>query len=46
MHGESGRGQEIKKNAMQWKKFAMEAVAEAGSSDKYIDEIIARIVAT
>ncbi|GMY29000.1 UDP-glycosyltransferase 74E2-like [Fagus crenata] len=44
MHGE--RGQEIKKNAMQWKEFAKEAVDESGSSDKYINEIIAKIAGT
>lgn len=44
MQGE--RGQEIKKNAMLWKTFAKEAVDEGGSSDKYINEIIARLVGT
>ncbi|KAF3947430.1 hypothetical protein CMV_026432 [Castanea mollissima] len=41
MHGE--RAEEIKKNAKQWKEFAKEAVDEGGSSDKYINEIIARL---
>lgn len=44
MHEE--RGREIKKNAMQWKKFAKEAVDEGGSSDKNINEIVARLVGT
>lgn len=41
MHGE--RAEEIKKNAKQWKEFAKEAVDEGGSSDEYINEIIARL---
>lgn len=41
MHGE--RADEIKKNAKQWKEFAKEAVDEDGSSDEYINEIIARL---
>lgn len=41
MHGE--RAEEIKTNAKQWKEFAKEAVDEGGSSDKYINEIIARL---
>lgn len=41
MHGE--RAEEIKKNAKQWKEFSKEAVDEGGSSDKYINEIIARL---
>ncbi|XP_059636419.1 UDP-glycosyltransferase 74G1-like [Cornus florida] len=44
LHGE--RGEEIKKNAIKWKGLAKEAVCENGSSDKYIDEIIARLVPT
>ncbi|KAL4650521.1 hypothetical protein ACB092_01G093300 [Castanea dentata] len=41
MHGE--RAEEIKKNAKQWKEFAKEAVDEGGSSDKYLNEIIAQL---
>ena len=36
MEGE--RGEEIKKNALKWKKLAKEAVDEGGSSDKNIEE--------
>ncbi|KAA8520986.1 hypothetical protein F0562_011659 [Nyssa sinensis] len=44
MHGE--RGHLIKKNSIRWKALAKEAVCEGGSSDKYIDEIIASFAAT
>ncbi|KAA8517528.1 hypothetical protein F0562_017842 [Nyssa sinensis] len=44
MHGE--RGHLIKKNSSRWKELAKEAVCERGSSDKYIDEIIASFAAT
>nr|QHB93528.1 AU1 [Ilex asprella] len=43
MNGE--RGQEIKKKAIRWKELAKQAIDEGGSSDKYIDEIVARLVA-
>ena len=42
MEGE--RGKEIKKNALKWKKLAKEAVDEAGSSDKNIEEFVAKLV--
>ncbi|KAL7154456.1 hypothetical protein ABFS83_03G003200 [Erythranthe nasuta] len=41
MHGE--RGEVIKKNVARWKALAKEAIDEGGSSDKCIDEIIARL---
>uniref|UniRef100_A0A5B6Z8I9 Glycosyltransferase n=1 Tax=Davidia involucrata TaxID=16924 RepID=A0A5B6Z8I9_DAVIN len=44
MHGD--RGQLIKKNAIRWRELAKEAVCQGGSSDKYIDEIIASFAAT
>jgi pathogen-inducible salicylic acid glucosyltransferase len=42
MEGE--RGEEIKKNALKWKKLAKEAVDEGGSSDKNIEEFVAKLV--
>ncbi|KAF8377965.1 hypothetical protein HHK36_031354 [Tetracentron sinense] len=42
MQGE--KGEEIKRNATMWKELAKEAVNEGGSSDKYIDEIIDRLM--
>ncbi|KAG8377190.1 hypothetical protein BUALT_Bualt08G0002400 [Buddleja alternifolia] len=42
MHGQ--RGVEIKKNAVRWRAFAKEAIDEGGSSDKCIDEIVARLL--
>ncbi|KAK9941777.1 hypothetical protein M0R45_007471 [Rubus argutus] len=42
MEGE--RGKEIQKNAMKWKELARNAVDEGGSSDKNIDEFIAKLV--
>ena len=42
MEGE--RGKEIQKNAMKWKDLARKAVDEGGSSDKNIDEFIAKLV--
>ncbi|OVA01036.1 UDP-glucuronosyl/UDP-glucosyltransferase [Macleaya cordata] len=41
MEGE--RGKEIKRNAAKWKKLAKDAVDEGGSSDKNINEIVARL---
>ncbi|XP_028767025.1 UDP-glycosyltransferase 74C1-like [Neltuma alba] len=38
------KGKDIKKNLMQLKKDAKEAVSEGGSSDKHIQEFIARLV--
>ena len=40
------RGTEIKGNAMKWKKLAREALDEGGSSDKNIDDFVAKIVHT
>jgi pathogen-inducible salicylic acid glucosyltransferase len=42
MEGE--RGEEIKKNALKWRKLAKEAVDEGGSSDKNIEEFVAKLV--
>ncbi|KAJ7968134.1 Glycosyltransferase [Quillaja saponaria] len=39
-----GRGMEIQKNVMKWKKFAKEAVDEGGSSDEHLNEFIAGIL--
>ena len=36
---------EIKNNALKWKNLAREAVDEGGSSDKCIDEFVAKLVA-
>lgn len=41
MHGQIS--EKIKENAAKWKALAKEAVAEGGSSDKHIDEIIDRL---
>ncbi|XP_034228297.1 UDP-glycosyltransferase 74E2-like [Prunus dulcis] len=38
------RGKEIRKNASNWKALAKSAVDEGGSSDKNIDEFIAKLV--
>jgi pathogen-inducible salicylic acid glucosyltransferase len=42
MEGE--RGEEIKKNALKWRKLAKEAVDEGGSSYKNIEEFVAKLV--
>jgi len=42
MEGE--RGEEIKKNAFKWRKLAKEAVDEGGSSDKNIEEFVAKLI--
>ncbi|KAL7247084.1 hypothetical protein ACSBR2_002070 [Camellia fascicularis] len=42
MEGE--RGKEIRRNAMKWGELAIEAVDEGGSSDKNIDEFVAKLV--
>jgi pathogen-inducible salicylic acid glucosyltransferase len=42
MEGE--RGNEIKKNALQLRKLAKEAVEKGGSSDKNIEEFVAKLV--
>ncbi|KAA8527227.1 hypothetical protein F0562_034676 [Nyssa sinensis] len=44
MEGE--RGNELRKNLIQWKELAKEAVDEGGSSDKNIDEFIAELECT
>ncbi|OMO72427.1 UDP-glucuronosyl/UDP-glucosyltransferase [Corchorus olitorius] len=41
---EGKRGKEIKKNAMKWKKLAIETVDEGGSSDKNIDEFVSKLL--
>uniref|UniRef100_A0A2N9JBC5 Glycosyltransferase n=1 Tax=Fagus sylvatica TaxID=28930 RepID=A0A2N9JBC5_FAGSY len=41
MEGESGK--EMKKNSIKWKEFAKEAVDEGGSSDKNIEEFVAKL---
>ncbi|CAL2280009.1 unnamed protein product [Prunus armeniaca] len=41
---EGERGKEIRKNALKWKALAKSAVDEGGSSDKNIDEFIAKLV--
>ncbi|KAF3961544.1 hypothetical protein CMV_013847 [Castanea mollissima] len=41
MEGESGK--EMKKNSMKWKKLAIEAVDEGGSSDKNIAEFVKKL---
>ncbi|KAK8573079.1 hypothetical protein V6N13_099894 [Hibiscus sabdariffa] len=42
---EGDRGGDIKRNAVKWKKLAMEAVNEGGSSDTNITEFIAELTA-
>nr|DAD25161.1 TPA_asm: hypothetical protein HUJ06_026625 [Nelumbo nucifera] len=42
MEGEKGK--QIRKNAIKWKDLAREAVGGGGSSDKNIDEFIAKLV--
>ncbi|KAI8013884.1 UDP-glycosyltransferase 74E2 [Camellia lanceoleosa] len=42
MEGE--RGNENRRNAMKWGELAIEAVDEGGSSDKNIDEFVAKLV--
>lgn len=37
------KGKVIKDNAIRWKELAKEAVDEGGSSDKHIEEIVARL---
>jgi pathogen-inducible salicylic acid glucosyltransferase len=41
MEGE--RGKEMKKNSLRWKELAIEAVDEGGSSDKNIEEFVAKL---
>ena len=41
MEGESGK--EMKKNSVKWKKLAIEAVDEGGSSDKNIEEFVEKL---
>jgi pathogen-inducible salicylic acid glucosyltransferase len=40
---EGERGEEIKKNSLKWRKLAIEAVDEGGSSDKNIEEFVAKL---
>lgn len=44
MEGE--KGEEIRKNAVKWMKLAREAIDEGGSSDKNIDEFVAKLLET
>ncbi|KAM4113650.1 hypothetical protein ACJW30_04G011600 [Castanea mollissima] len=41
MEGESGK--EMKKNSVKWKKLAIEAMVEGGSSDKNIEEFVEKL---
>ncbi|XP_059434057.1 mogroside IE synthase-like [Corylus avellana] len=41
---EGDKGKEIKKNAFKWRKLAREAVDEGGTSDKNIEEFVAKLV--
>ncbi|PRQ22259.1 putative UDP-glucuronosyl/UDP-glucosyltransferase [Rosa chinensis] len=41
---EGGGGKEIQRSAMKWRELAKKAVDEGGSSDKNIDEFIAKLV--
>ncbi|RXH87160.1 hypothetical protein DVH24_028660 [Malus domestica] len=41
---EGDRGTEIRINALKWKMLATTVVDEGGSSDKNIDELIAKLV--
>ncbi|KAL6976114.1 N-hydroxythioamide S-beta-glucosyltransferase [Sarracenia purpurea var. burkii] len=40
---EGKKGKEMKKNALEWKVLAKEAVSEGGTSDKDIDEFISKL---
>lgn len=40
---EGQKGKEIKENANKWKNLAKEAIDESGTSDKNIDELVAKI---
>ncbi|XP_040992646.1 UDP-glucosyltransferase 74AE2-like [Juglans microcarpa x Juglans regia] len=42
---EGETGEEIKKNAFKWRKLAKVAVDKGGSSDKNIEEFVAKLVA-
>ncbi|XP_010242476.1 PREDICTED: UDP-glycosyltransferase 74F2-like [Nelumbo nucifera] len=42
MEGE--RGEQIRKNAIKWRNLAKEAMDEGGSSDKNLDEFVAKLV--
>lgn len=44
MEGE--RGKEVKKNVEKWSELAIEAISEAGTSDKDIDEFVSKLVKT
>lgn len=44
MEGE--KGEEIRKNALKWMKLAREAIDKGGSSDKNIDEFVAKLSET
>ncbi|KAL5583553.1 hypothetical protein UlMin_015995 [Ulmus minor] len=40
---EGERGGEMKKNAQKWRKVAIEAICEGGSSDKNIDQFVSKL---
>ena len=40
---EGKRGEEMKRNSLKWKKLAKEAMDKGGSSDKNIDEFVAKL---
>ena len=40
---EGERGQRMKRNALRWKEWAKEAMEEGGSSDKNIEEFVAKL---
>ena len=37
------KGEEMKRNSMRWKELAKETVDEGGSSDKNIEEFVAKL---
>lgn len=41
---DGGRSEELRRNAGNWRKLAIEAVGEGGSSDKNIDEFVKELV--
>ena len=40
---EEGSGMEMRKASLKWKRLAKEAVDEGGSSDKNMDELVAKL---
>ena len=41
---EGERGQKMKMNSLRWKELAKEAMDEGGSSDKNIEDFVAKLV--